>query len=69
MHGKDEAELEALRDLAKAVAELRGGLPPVERFRRDRGGALEYSPHTLSLFRSAWRKLNVCKRFRSTEDS
>ena len=67
MHGKNEAELEALRDLAKAVAELRGGLPPVERFRRDRGGALEYTPHTLSLFRSAWRKLNVCKKFDTSE--
>ena len=67
MHGKDEAELEALRDLAKAVAELRGGLPPLERFRRDRGGALEYTPHTLSLVRSAWRNLNVCKKFGTSE--
>lgn len=67
MHKKDEDELEALRGLAKAITELRGGLPPLERFRRDRGGSLEYTPHTLSLFRSVWRKLNVCKRFGTSE--
>jgi len=67
MRERDTKELEALRDLAKAFDSLCGDLPRLEKYRRDKSGRIGYTPHTLALFRSAWRCLNDWKRFTKKE--
>lgn len=62
MCNKKDAEVKALRELAVAVDDLLDELPRFEKQRRDRGGFLGYTPHTLSLFRCVWRKLKKWKK-------
>jgi len=64
---REAAETETLRELAKAIDDLFGDLPPLQKYRRDRSGKIGYTPHTLSLFRTACRKLNDWKRFKREE--
>lgn len=62
MRERDEAELQTLRELAKAFDDLCGDLPKLEKYRRDKSGRIGYTPHTLALFRNARRLLNEWKR-------
>lgn len=62
MRERDAKELQALRDLAKAFDSLCGDLPRLEKYRRDKSGRIGYTPHTLALFRTAWRCLSEWKR-------
>jgi hypothetical protein len=61
----NESELETLRELAKAVLELRESLPALENYRRDKSGKISYNPHTLSAFRGVWKSLNEWSKFKS----
>lgn len=68
MRDHEQEELQTLRDLAKAVDDLFTDFPPLQRYRRDRSGSIGFSPHTLALYRTAWRELNVWKKARKNGD-
>jgi hypothetical protein len=64
MRDEEREELQTLRELAKAVDDLLGDFPPLQRYRRDRSGTVGFTPRTLSLYRYTWRLLNVWKKNR-----
>lgn len=68
MRDHEQEELQTLRELAKAVDDLFGDFPALQRYRRDLRGRIEFTPHTLALYRNAWRTLNVWKKARKNGD-
>ncbi len=68
MREHEQEELQTLRELAKAVDDLFADFPPLQKYRRDLRGRIGFSPHTLALYRNAWRSLNVWKKARKNGD-